>query len=340
MLGKSVHQLLSAPPTAGGCDDITCCEATCATYKHCRERRAEPDPKKATLVPGTSRGWELGTKDSWISRELAVEASQVCGLTANKCNDDLCCEKRGQLRRNERRESREARRNGHYGHYAYEPGAAKLIDTEDGAKGRPRILGSNCCWILGFLVIPLYLTTREALWHLCHNAICRCRLSLLEILIMRNWANSPRNRNSTELLEKFYGSCLNSCRSWLSCKRATLLMRMRRKSQTSCRPNVSRCFNLILGLCAKRSPSCICCVYVESLFVYHESQPSWMMWDFKRGRGEMRHIKSGLWQKDLQGCWWFCFTLLRFCLEFQNHFTAKERSSKFVWTELPTAQRQ
>ncbi len=48
--------------------------------------------------------------------------SQVCGLTADKCNDDLCCEKRGQLRRSERRERRYGRRN-----------AAKLIDTEDGA---------------------------------------------------------------------------------------------------------------------------------------------------------------------------------------------------------------
>ena len=57
----------------------------------------------------------------------------MCGLTANKCNDDLCCEKRGQLRRNERQEHRGGGRHGHYGHYAYEPGAAKLIDTEDGA---------------------------------------------------------------------------------------------------------------------------------------------------------------------------------------------------------------
>ena len=43
--------LLEGPPSklckdAGGCNDLTCCEATCETYKHCETPRYVLDPHK------------------------------------------------------------------------------------------------------------------------------------------------------------------------------------------------------------------------------------------------------------------------------------------------------
>ena len=118
--------LCEGPPSklcqdAGGCNDLTCCEATCETYKHCETPRSVLDPHKqhdAALSSGSGICC-TNVHVSWRPSCL----HEVCGRSEKACNDHLCCAFLRQNRQQTRRNRREYRQYDH--EYS-----AKLLETD------------------------------------------------------------------------------------------------------------------------------------------------------------------------------------------------------------------